>query len=173
VDSLLGTGNGLGEYALVLLVYLGLFLLMRYGLPPVQLSYRRTYLVVFLGWSLAVFPGNYLFYRIGIMSFLPWLNNFLHCFVWIGLCLGYLYVSAPRRPVWHQFAVFFVYSFLVKFAEHQILGTWEKDSFFGIPGNLAYLLGWSMLDGLYPFISRAGIKLLSSFIPGIAVPGSR
>jgi hypothetical protein len=170
LDQMFGHGNGPLQYLEVLLVYGAMFLLMRYANPRVELSFRRTYLVLFLGWSLIVFPGNYLFYRLGIMSFLPWADDFLHCFVWIGGCLGFLYAGACRKPLWEQVLLFTVFSFIVKAAERLLLGTWEMEGFFGFDGNVAYLLGWSAMDGLYPVISRAGIKLAARFVPGVIDP---
>jgi hypothetical protein len=37
-------------------------------------------------------------------------------------------------------------------------------------GNLAYLIGWSVLDGLYPYISMVGLKWVSRFVQGVIVP---
>ena len=170
-ESFLGPGNGAVEYAEVLLVYLALFVVMLHGGRHIELSFRRTFIVLYVGWAGLVFPGNYLFYRLGIMSFLPWTNNLLHCFVWIGGCLGFLYATAYSLPLWHQVALFSIFSFIVKFAEWSILHTWEKTDFFGIQGHAAYLVGWSLMDGLYPFISMAGLRLVSRPISGLLVPG--
>lgn len=102
------------------------------------------------------------------MSFLPWLNNAFHTFIWIGLCLGFLYAGTHRRPWPEQFALFAIFSFIVKAAENWILGTWEMDHFFGIPGHITYLLGWSLLDGLYPILSAAALKVIGKMVPGVA-----
>lgn len=163
----LGHGNGLTQYALVLLVYAGLFVLIRYGHEYVELNFRRTYWILFVGWGIATFLANYGLYRLGAMSFLPWLNNLFHTFVWIGLCLGFLYAGAYRRPALEQFALFAIYSFIVKVAEHQILGTWEHDHFFFIKGNEAYVIGWSLLDGLYPALSSVCLRVIGRFVPGV------
>ena len=74
-ESFWGLGNGPGEYGLVLLVYALLFVLMRHGNERIPLSFRATYTYLFVGWSLGTFVGNYLLFRAGYMSFLPWLNN--------------------------------------------------------------------------------------------------
>ena len=166
-DLWLGPGNGLLEYALVLLVYAALFLIMRHAQAHVELNFRRTYWILFWGWGIGTFVGNYALYRLGVMSFLPWLNNFLHTFVWIGLCLGFLYAGAYRRPAVEQFLLFAIFSFIVKVAERTILGTWDLDHFFFIRGNLAYLIGWSLMDGLYPALSRLALRVLRRFIPGV------
>lgn len=169
-DSILGAGNDLASYALVLLAYLAMFVLMRYANPRVELNFRKTYKVLYFGWGFGVFFGNYLFYQIGIMSFLPWLNNAFHTLIWIGLCLSFLYAGCYRRPVWEQCALFAIFSFVIKVAEFMILGTWELDHFFGIPGQWSYIIGWSLMDGLYPFISMVGLRLVSRFTEGIVVP---
>ncbi len=166
----LGPGNGAGDYLLVLLVYGAMFLLMRFANRRVEMNFRRTYWTLFWGWGVGVFVANWLLFRVGLMSFLPWLNNAFHTFVWIGFCLGFLWAEAHKRPLWEQFAVFAIFSFIVKWAEQAILGTWEHGHFFGIPGNLAYVAGWSLLDGLYPVVSVAGLKLVGYWIRGLIVP---
>jgi hypothetical protein len=168
--EILGAGNGLLDYALVLAVYAALFIVMRYGNERVELNFVRTYWVLFLGWAVSVFAGNYLFYKLGVMSFLPWLNNFFHTFIWIGLCLSFLYAGAHRKSMLEQFALFAIFSFIVKWAEHEILGTWEMDRFFFIQGNHAYIVGWSLMDGLYPIISALGLSFVSKFVRGVVVP---
>jgi hypothetical protein len=170
MESIFGRGVGGWEYVLVLLFYGALFMLIRQSHTTVELNFRRTYLVLYVGWAVLVFIGNYLFVLIGIMSFLPWLNNFIHTFLWIGLCLGFLYSGVYASPVLEQCLLFAIYSFLVKWAEHAMLGTWELDHFFFISGNMAYIIGWSVLDGLYPIISRAGLGLVSRFVEGVVVP---
>ncbi len=167
MDQLLGAGNSLPVYATVVILYGGLFLIMRYAHPAVDLNFRVSYRVLYVGWAVGTFVGNYLFFLLGFMSFLPWLNNALHTFVWIGLCLGFLYAGCYRRPILEQCALFIVFSLIVKAIEHDLLGTWDLDHFFLVPGNRAYIVGWSIVDGLYPFISAAGLKLASRFIRGI------
>lgn len=170
MDALLGFGNGFEEYIIVLLVYAALFVLMRYAHPVVELNFRTTFRVLYVGWGFGVFIGNYLFYLLGIMSFLPWVNNALHTLVWIGLCLGFLYAGCHTHPMPEQIALFFLFSLFVKWTERTVLGTWELNHFFFVHGNLAYLLGWSLLDGLYPLISIAGLKVVSRFVDGVVVP---
>jgi len=143
---------------------------MRYANRTIPQEFRRTYITLFFGWAIGVFFGNWLFYKLGFMSFLPWLNNFCHTFIWIGLCLGFLYAEARRRPFIEQFALFAIFSFIVKWAEHSVLGTWELDNFFGIQGNMAYIVGWSLMDGLYPVISVGGLRIVSRWIDGLVVP---
>lgn len=167
---MLGAGNDFVDYLLVLLFYGAMFVLIRYGTRGVELNFRKTFLALYIGWGFGVFIGNYLFYLIGIMSFLPWLNNAFHTLIWIGLCLGYLYAGCYRRPLIEQISLFVIFSFLVKVAERLILGTWEHDNFFGIDGNWAYIIGWSLMDGLYPLISILLLRPLSRFVDGIVAP---
>lgn len=167
MTEILGAGNEIKDYLIVLAVYGALFIVMRHGQERIELNFRKTFWILFAGWGVGVFPGNYFFYRLGIMSFLPWLNNFFHTFIWIGLCLGFLYAGAHRKPLREQFALFAIFSFIVKWAERTVLGTWELDHFFFIHGNIAYLTGWSLLDGLYPIISAFGLKPVSKFVTGV------
>lgn len=172
-DSVLGAGNSLTDYLLLLLFYAAMLVLIRSGRRRFDSAFRRSFVALFIGWGVGTFVANYLLYRLGVMSFLPWLNNALHTFVWIGLCLGLLYSGVYRRPLFEQIALFVIFSFLVKMAEQELLGTWELAHFFGIGGNAAYVLGWSLLDGLYPIISMVGLRLLSNVVGGLVVPGPR
>jgi len=170
INDLLGPRNSVVDYLAVLAVYAALFLVMRHASARIELNFRKSFWILFFVWSVGVFVGNYAFYRIGIMSFLPWLNNFLHTFVWIGLCLGFLYAGAFRKPFWEQFALFAIFSLIVKWAEREILGTWELDHFLFIEGNLAYVIGWSLMDGLYPLLSAILLRIVSRFVKGVVSP---
>lgn len=170
-DAVLGPGNGILDYALVLLVYASLFLLMRQSHTRVELNFRRTFWWLYFGWGIGTFFGNYAFYCIGIMSFIPWLNNALHTFVWIGICLGFLYSEAHKKNLGEQFALFAIYSFIVKWAEYTILGSWQHEHFFWvIRGTVGYIVGWSLMDGLYPVLSILGLSIVAKFVRGIVVP---
>lgn len=173
MDTLFGNGNDLTRYLSAGAVYLMLFVLMRYANRSVELNFRRTRLVLGIGWALGTFFGNYLFYLWGFMSFLPWLNNFVHTFVWIGLCLSFLYAGAYTRPFWEQFLLFAIFSFIVKVAENHLLGTWEMDRFLFWRGKYAYIIGWSLMDGLYPVISVLCLRVFARFVPGLVVPDLR
>jgi hypothetical protein len=164
-------GLGWQNYLLVLFIYLLLFVVIRNANNRIELNFQRSALVLAIGWSISVFAGNYLFYRIGIMSFLPWFNNFIHSFIWIGYCLSFMYAGCYKKPLLQQCLLFSIFSFFVKHTEHELLGTWEHDNFFGIPGNTSYIIGWSLMDGLYPVISRWGLRQFSKIIDGIVVPG--
>ncbi len=171
MDTVLGVGNSLLNYVFILLVYGALVVVMKQGHPGIQPGARKTYVVLYFTYAIVGFVANYLLYLAGPMSFLPWLNNFIHTFVWLGVCLGFLSIGGYRRPLWEQIVMFFIFSFVVKLAERQVLGTWEMDHFFFVPGNLAYMLGWSLCDGfLMPIGSALWLKVLSKYIPGLIVP---
>jgi hypothetical protein len=152
----------LGVYA----VLFGLiWLLFR---PRLERFERRTALAIALAWAVSVFIANYLLYRAGAMSYLPWVNNFLHTFIWIGICLTFLYIGVRERlPMWQQFLLFFAFSMVVKYAEQWLFGTWDHDNFFGIEGNFAYVLGWSLADGTYPLLTRFVLRRAARGIPGL------
>jgi hypothetical protein len=105
--------------------------------------------------------GNYLFYRLGVMAFLPWLNNIMHSVIWVGACLGWLYYCTHGRPLWEQFVLFAFTSFIIKMAENLLLGTWGMERYLGIENPYAYLIVMSLVDGFYPIISRWVIRALA------------
>jgi hypothetical protein len=171
MEHIFGDGNSTADYLLVLLIYGLLFLLIRYPQPTLELNYRSNFIFLVALWAFLMFTGNYLFYRLGVMSFLPWLNNFLHSFVWVGICLGWLYYCTHQRPLWEQFLFFAFTSFVVKMAEYMILGTWNRESYLGIDNQYAYIIAMSIVDGFYPIISRWVLNALgkrSTF--GVYVP---
>lgn len=171
MNAVLGAGNSLAAYVLVLLIYAMLFLFIRYPKPAVELNYRATFIFLSVFWGVLMFAGNYLAYRTGLMAFLPWLNNFLHSFVWVGFCLCWLYYATYERPVWEQFLFFAFLSFVIKMAEKLILGTWSLDNYLGIQSRYAYIIAMSLIDGLYPVVSRwivAALAKKSTF--GVYVP---
>jgi hypothetical protein len=172
MNEILGAGNGLVSYIFILLIYAALVVVMKQGHPGVTPEARKTYAVLYFTYAIIGFVANYLLYLAGVMSFLPWLNNIIHTFVWLGFCLGFLYIGAYRRPLWEQLVMFAIFSFVVKLAEHQVLGTWEMDHFFFVPGNLAYMFGWSLVDGLIPVGSMIWLKVLSKYVSGLLVPQS-
>lgn len=155
----------------VLAVYAALFAVIRTHKKRIRPDERKTFLVVGGLWAVSVFAANYLLYRVGLMSFLPWVNNFLHTFVWIGGCLTFLYLGIrERESMISQFLMFATFSLVVKVAEQQLFGTWEHGHFFHVfQGNTAYVLGWSLADGLYPPITYFGLRLLGRRISGLQV----
>jgi hypothetical protein len=157
---------------LLLAFYGGLFLIIRcmYRTPLTAVE-RPTFLLLAVCGALAALIANYLLYRAGLMSFLPWPNNILHSFVWIGIGFPYLFFAIRgRHPVIVQFLVFVVLSLIVKYAEQLLFGTWEQEHFLHvIPGNFAYILGWATMDGLYPVLIPPGLRLVGKFVPGLVL----
>lgn len=151
----------LGVYAVLLLVIWRI----RPRVDPVE---WRTAVWIGAVWAISVFIANYLLYRAGAMSYLPWVNNFLHTFIWIGICLTVLYLGVRETtPLWAQFLMFFGFSLVVKYAEQLLFGTWDHGNFFGIAGNFAYVLGWSLADGTYPVLTRFVLRRAARGIPGL------
>ena len=158
-------------YAGLLLFYAAMFVVIRAYRSYIPREERRTAILIGAVWAPAVFVANYLLYLAGFMSFLPWPNNAAHTFVWIGICLTWLYMSIRRtEPLWVQFVVFATFSLIVKYAEQLLLGTWEHGHFFNVfQGNFAYVLGWSLADGLYPVLTLFGLRAMGTFIRDLEV----
>jgi hypothetical protein len=155
--------------AAVLLLYAGIFTIVRVIKPSIAPDERSTALLIGSVWAVSVFIANYVLFRAGVMSFLPWVNNFMHTFLWIGGCLTFLYLGVWRtQPMWVQFVCFATFSVIVKVFEHVLFGTWEHPNFFGVfQGNAAYIIGWSLADGLYPPLTYFGLKLLHRPVPAL------
>lgn len=159
-------------YLLIVALYFSLFLIIQaFRIGGIRSSEKKTFYIIGGLWASLVFIGNYGFYKMGIMSFIPWINNGLHTFIWIGMVLTYLYMSTRfTYPIWRQVIYFSIFSFIVKYAEQMLFGIWELDHFFWIfKGNFAYVLGWSIMDGLYPYISNFGLKIMSKYIKGLVL----
>jgi hypothetical protein len=158
----------LAVLALYAAIYVVIRAIARNGTAPAE---RKTALVIGLSWAVCVFIANYLLYLAGFMSFLPWPNNFLHTFIWIGLCLTPLYLGVREDlPMAQQFVLFATFSLVVKYGEQKLFGTWDLNHFFHIfRGNAAYVLGWSLADGLYPALTMYGLRLVARWIPGLIV----
>ena len=155
----------------LLLLYAAVFTIIRAIKPRLRREEVPTFAVVAAVWAVSVFVANYLLYRAGVMSFLPWVNNFMHTFLWIGICLSWLYLGVrDTQPMALQFVIFATFSLVVKVAEQTLFGTWEHPHFFHVfDGNAAYVLGWSLADGLYPPITYLGLRLVGSRIPILRV----
>jgi hypothetical protein len=154
----------------LLAFYIALFVVIRLSRKRIADFEQRTFLAVAVAWAVPVFVANWLLYKAGAMSFLPWVNNFMHTFLWIGLCLSWLYLGVREsQPLWIQFLLFTTFSLIVKYAEQKLFGTWEHDNFFGIAGNGAYVLGWSLADGTYPILTLYGVRLAARHLDGLAV----
>lgn len=158
------------NYVFVLMIYILLYLINRKKFGTISPEFNKSFCVLYVAWVLSTFFGNYGLFKLGYMSFLPWVNNFIHCFIWIGIFLGSLYAGIYKRPMILQILLFILFSFIVKMSEYAILGTWELDHFIGIKFPFAYIIGWSIMDGLYPFISIGLLSLMSRHIKGIVVP---
>jgi hypothetical protein len=149
----------------LLLFYAALFVIIRITKHEIDVGERRIYGLLFLAWAAPVFVANYLLALVGLESFIPWHINAMHTFIWIGLCLGWLYLGVRGQPLWVQFVTFAAFSLAVKLFEEKLFGVWSSDHFFFVlPGNWAYILGWSLADGLYPLLSMAGLALLGRVI---------
>jgi hypothetical protein len=155
----------------LLAFYAALFVIIRLLKSSIEPAERKTFFTIGGAWAVAVFIANYLLYRAGLMSFLPWVNNFMHTFLWIGVCLSVLYLGVREdQSMAVQFIVFATFSLIVKYAERLLLGSWELDHFFHVfHGNFAYILGWSLADGLYPPLTFYGLRLLGRRLPGLIV----
>ena len=171
MDAILGANNNLLDYLLVLVIYGLMYLLIRSPKPQLELNYRSNFFFLCFFWGGLMFVGNYLGYRTGMMAFLPWLDNFVHSFIWVGLCLSWLYYCTHERPMWEQFVLFAFASFVVKVAERLIIGTWSMDTYLGIRNPYAYIIAMSLIDGFYPVLSAwilKGLGKKSTF--GVYVP---
>jgi hypothetical protein len=154
----------------VLLFYAALLVVIRLIKPRIEPEERRTFAAIGVAWAVPVFLANYGLYKAGAMSYLPWVNNFMHTFLWIGIDLSWLYLAVRgRHSMLTQVIVFTTFSLIVKYAEQIVFGTWEHGSFFGIEGNGSYVLGWSLADGTYPILTLYGLRLAGRYIPGLIV----
>jgi hypothetical protein len=155
----------------ILVFYAALLMVIRLVKPRIEPFERRTCLAIGLGWAVPVFIANYLLYLAGAMSYLPWVTNFMHAFLWIGICLTFLYLGVREdQPIAVQVLLFATFSIIVKYAEQLAFGTWDLDNFFGVfDGNFAYVLGWSLADGTYPVITLFVLRLAAERIPRLAV----
>lgn len=156
----------------ILVLYLILFLTIRgFRNGGITKAERKTYWLIGMLWAVGVFAGNFIFFKIGIMSFTPWLLNFLHTFIWIGLVLSYLYITTRMNtPMWRQILYFIVFSFIVKYTEKIIFNGWDHDHFLWIfKGNFAYILGWSIMDGLYQIITKIALRIMGRRISGLVM----
>jgi hypothetical protein len=167
MERILGTDNGLKEYLLVLLFYLMVFILVKYPKRTIELNERSSFLLLFLSWSLFIFIGNYIGYLVGAMSFLPWLNNVIHSFGWVGIALTWLYFSSRGLPWHYRFFLAAMFSFIIKTMENYILGTWQFDPYLMFSGKWAYIIIMSAVDGFYPLLSDLLIKALHKKFPSI------
>jgi hypothetical protein len=155
----------------ILLFYAALLTIIRLTKPSIHPEERRTFVAIGLAWAAPVFVANYALYKADLMSYLPWVTNFMHTFLWIGICLTFLYLGVrSRQSMLTQIVLFTTFSLIVKYAEQIVFGTWDQDNFFHVlDGNGAYVMGWSLADGMYPLITLYGLRLAGRWIPGLVV----
>ncbi|MGH8621423.1 MAG: hypothetical protein ACRET3_04720, partial [Burkholderiales bacterium] len=134
---------------------------------------KKTFWVLWAFWAPTIFVMNFIGYKLGILSFLPWLNNFLHTFLWIGITLSWLFIAVYREHMVLQFLAFALFSLVVRYAEYNLYGIWELDHFLKVfPGTHAYIVGWSFVDGFYSIVTFLVLRLLSKKVAGLIVePG--
>ena len=158
----------------VLLILYGLiFLAAWYDKRKLDATERKTFWVFYFFWSITVFIINYLGSLIGVFSFLPWLNNFLHTFVWIGVVLTWMFLAIRHLHFAVQFMAFALFSLVVRYSEYKLFGVWDHDHFlFAFRGTDAYILGWSFIDGFYPVGAFILLALLRKRVPGLVSRGA-
>ncbi len=169
MDTFLGAGNTWCDYLGVIVIYTLLFVCIRAPWPTIELNWRVNFRVLAICWFIMMFTGNYLFYLLGVMSFLPWFNNLLHTSLWIGIVLTWLYHGVHKHSLIEQFILFAGYSFIVKMAESMMLGSWMKESFYFFHGRYAYLIAMSIVDGFYPLISIFVLRIAKKFVRGVVI----
>ena len=154
---------------IILFLYIFVFIVAWYDKRKLDASERKTFWLLYFFWSPVIFIANYVGYLLGLFSFLPWWpNNFLHTFVWIGVCLTYLFLSLYKEHMVVQFMAFSLFSLVVRYAEFKIFGVWELDHFLHVfKGNDAYIIGWSFIDGLYSIVTFLVLKILSKWVKGL------
>src|SRR5262249_35665550 len=106
-----------GRVGALLLLYAALYVVARsYYARFAQGQERGTTFWTIGGmWAVGTFIGNYLLFRVGVMSFIPWFYNFLHTFIWIGFVLTTLYLGVRRsQPLWQQMVLFATFSLVIK-----------------------------------------------------------
>ena len=158
----------------ILLFYGALFVVIRSRKRWIEREERKTFRLIALAWAIPVLVANILLWKTGQMSCLPLENNFLHSFVWIGGCLSWLYLAIREQvPIVTQCVIFATFSLVVKVFEQQLFGTWDHGFFFFELGflnsNAAYVIGWSLADGLYPLLTLYGLRLLGRRMDGLVV----
>ena len=166
--------SDLTKILVVLVVYALVFLVAWYNKKKLDAAEKKTFWVLYFLWSITIFIVNYLGYLIGIFSFLPWVNNFLHTFVWIGITLSYLFLAVRHEHIVVQFMAFAAFSLVVRVAEYNLFGVWDLDHFlFAFRGTDAYIVGWSAVDGFYPIATFLVLRLFSKWISGLIVLSGR
>lgn len=156
----------------VLVLYAFIFLVVWYDKKKLDAAEKKTFWVFYFFWSITIFIANYLGYLIGVFSFLPWFpNNFLHTFAWIGIVLTWMFLALRHHHVVVQFMAFAGFSLVVRVSEYNLFGVWDLDHFlFVFQGTDAYIIGWSVVDGLYPIAAFLVLHVFRKFISGLIPP---
>ena len=160
--------SAVGNVLALLVLYGLIFLIAWYDKKKLDATEKKTFWLFYFFWSITIFIANYVGYLTGIFSFLPWLNNFLHTFLWIGVVLTYLFLAVRNEHIAVQFMAFALFSLVVRYSEYKLFGVWDHDHFlYTFRGIDAYILGWSFVDGFYPIAAFLVLSLFSKKIDGL------
>lgn len=156
---------------LVLLgVYASVFLVAWLDRRRLDAAEKRTFLMLFAVWSVSVVAINYGGYRLGVIGFIPWLNNLLHAVVWVGGVLTYLFLAVRHLHIVVQFMAFSFFSLVVRYAEFRLFGVWDHPHFLhAFRGTEASILGWSFVDGFIPLLDLGLLALVRRRVPGLVM----
>ncbi|NIP57423.1 MAG: hypothetical protein GWM92_04390 [Gemmatimonadetes bacterium] len=159
------------KLAVLLLLYASVFLVAWYDKRTLDRAERRTFGLLWGIWSVAVVLINYLGSLLGVITFIPWINNVLHAGVWVGIVLTYLFLALRRLPIAVQFIAVAFFSLMVRLGEFALFGLWDHPHFlWAFRGTEASLVGWSFVDGFIPLIDLALLAVLRRKVPGL-IPG--
>jgi hypothetical protein len=133
----------------ILMLYGLVFFVVWHARPALDRAERKTYWILAAFWGITIFFVNYLGYLMGILGFLPWWpNNALHAFVWVGLCLPYMFLAIRKEHPVIQFMAYSGFSLVIRYAEYNLFGVWDFGHLLYLfPGTDAYIIGWSFFDG--------------------------
>jgi hypothetical protein len=172
MDKFFGIGGTPLAYLLVLLIYVLVFLLVKYPRNTIELNSRNSFLLLYLFWSIVIFVGNYIGFLLGVMAFLPWLNNLIHSFIWVGFVLTWLYFASRSLPWYYRCFLAGMSSFIIKYSEHSILGTWTFVPYLSFTSPYAYIIVMALVDCLYPPVSDLLLGAVNKRFPAIYLPPS-
>jgi hypothetical protein len=131
---------------------------------------RKTFAILWVGAGSVAFFTNILLAKFGIMEPMPVAYNGLHTALWIGFGFPYMWFGTRDAPFWKVYVIFLTTSFIIKYVEYHLFGTWNGNGFLGLgSGMFWYVLGWSAVDGFLPVLMSLGVKLLGKFVPGMAL----
>ena len=156
-------------FAILLLYGLVYFVVWHGRTNKLDQAERKTYGILAAFWGITIFFVNYLGYLIGILGFLPWWpNNVLHAFIWVGLCLPYMFLAIRQEHPVVQFMAYGSFSLVIRYAEYNLFGVWDFDHLlFLFPGTDAYIVGWSFFDGGFGIATTFLLRLFRPHIHGL------